>query len=92
MIHGMSGPTRAHLYVTQINSPIFHFIGIVELNHVFTMFENRFEIEILKIGSLKIENFEMKFKFENFELGFWKFDLEIKELSFINLRLRNLSF
>ena len=54
------------------------------------MFENQFEIEILKIGSLKIENFEMKFKFENFELGFWKLDFEIKNLSFINLRLGNL--
>ena len=31
----------------------------------------------------------MKFKFENFELGFWKLDFEIKELSFINLRLEN---
>ena len=29
------------------------------------MFENWFEI-----GSLKIENFEMKFKFENFKLRF----------------------
>ena len=57
---------------------------------MFEMFENRFEIEIFKIGSLKIENFEMKFKFENFELGFWKLDFEIKELSFINLRLENL--
>ena len=35
-------------------------------------------------------NFEMKLKFENFELGFWKLDLEIKNLSFINLRLGNL--
>ena len=31
VIHGMSGPTQAHLYVTQINSPRFHFIGIIEL-------------------------------------------------------------
>ena len=54
------------------------------------MFENHFEIEILKIRSLKIENFEMKLKFENFELEFWKLDFEIKNLSFINLRLRNL--
>ena len=50
------------------------------------MFENRFEIEILKIKSLEFENFEMKLKFENFGLGFWKLDLEIKNLSFINLR------
>ena len=48
---------------------------------MFRIFENRFEIEILKIGSLKFENFEMKFKFENFELRFWKLDFEIKELS-----------
>ena len=44
-----------------------------------------FEIEILKI-----ENFEMKLKFENFESRFWKLDLEIKNLSFIKLRLGNL--
>ena len=55
------------------------------INHVFGIFENWFEIEILQI-----ENFEMKFKFENFELGFWKLDFEIKELSCINLRLGNL--
>ena len=54
------------------------------------MFGNRFEIEILKIGSLKSENFEMKFKFENFELGFWKLDFKIKQLNFKNLRLGNL--
>ena len=42
------------------------------------MFENRFGIENLKIRSLKIENFEMQLKFENFELGFLKLDLEIK--------------
>ena len=53
---------------------------------MFEMFENLFEIENLKIRSLKIENFEIKLKFENFELGFWKLDLEIKNLSFINLR------
>ena len=47
------------------------------------MFENRFKIEILKIGNLQL-------KFENFELGFWKFDFEIKNLRFINLRLGNL--
>ena len=46
------------------------------------MFENRFKIE-----NLKIENFEMKFNYENFELRFWKLDFEIKNLSFINLRL-----
>ena len=85
----MSGPTRAHLYVIQINSQRFHFIGIVEIM-CFEIFEKRFKIEILKIRSLKIENFEMKFKFENFESGFWKLDFEIKELSFINLRLGNL--
>ena len=31
MIHAMSSPTRAHLYVTQINSTRFHFIGTIEL-------------------------------------------------------------
>ena len=30
----------------------------------------------------------MKFKFENFELRFWKLDFEIKELSFIILNLK----
>ena len=40
------------------------------INHVFEIFETRFEIEILKIESLKVENFKMKFKFENFELRF----------------------
>ena len=63
------------------------------------MFENRYEIEILKIRSLKIEifemklkikDFEMKLKFENFVLGFWKLDFEIKNLDFINLKLGNL--
>ena len=32
----------------------------------------------------------MKFKFENFDLGFWKLDFKIKELNFINLRHENL--
>ena len=27
----MPGPTQVHLYVTQINSTIFHFIGTIEL-------------------------------------------------------------
>ena len=31
MIHEMSIPTRTHLYITQINSTIFYFIGIFEL-------------------------------------------------------------
>ena len=50
---------------------------------MFGMFENRFEIEILKIESSKL-------KFENFEFGFWKLDFEIKNLSFIYLRVGNL--
>ena len=54
MIYGMSGPTQAHLYVTQINFPRFHFIEIVELS-VFEIFEDRFEIEVLKIESLKLK-------------------------------------
>ena len=32
----------------------------------------------------------MNLKFENFELGFWKLDFEIKNLNFINLRFGNL--
>ena len=31
MIHRMLSSTQAHLYVTQINSQRFHFIGIIEL-------------------------------------------------------------
>ena len=31
MIHEMPGLTRAHLYVTIINSTRFHFIGTIEL-------------------------------------------------------------
>ena len=54
MIHGMSGLTQTHLYVIQINSLKFHFIEIVKLT-VFKIFEERFEIEILKIGNLKFE-------------------------------------
>ena len=53
-IHEMSGPTQAQLYVTQINSTRSHFIGTIELT-VFESFENRFEIEVLKIGSLKLK-------------------------------------
>ena len=45
-------------------------------------------LEVLPIR--KIKNFEMKLKFENFELGFWKLDFEINNLSFINLKLGNL--
>ena len=62
MIHEMSSLTQAHLYVTQINFPRFHFIGIVEL----IMY-----LECLKTDvKLKIENFEMKFKYEILEIGF----------------------
>ena len=32
----------------------------------------------------------MNLKFENFELGFWKLNFEIKNLNFINLRSENL--
>ena len=31
----------------------------------------------------------MNLKFENFELGFWKSDFEIKNLNFINLIFGN---
>ena len=55
MIYGMSGLTQAHLYVTQINSPRSRFIVIVEFNRVFEIFEDLFEIEVLKIESLKLK-------------------------------------
>ena len=55
MIYGMSAPTQTHLYVTQINSPIFNFYWNYRINHVFEIFEDRFEIEVLKIGSLKLK-------------------------------------
>ena len=32
----------------------------------------------------------MNLKFENFELGFWKLDFEMKNLNCINLRFGNL--
>ena len=86
MIHGLLGPTQAHLSVTQINSTRFYLIRIVELIMCLEYLKN----EILKIRSLKIENFEMNLKFENFELGFWKFGFEIKNLNFIKLRFGNL--
>ena len=34
----------------------------------------------------------MNLKFDNFELGFWKLDFEIKKHEFINLRLGNFQF
>ena len=62
MIHEMSSLTQAQLYVTQINFSRFHFIGIVELIMC---------LECLKTDvKLKIENFEMKFKYEILEIGF----------------------
>ena len=41
---------------------------------------------------MKIENFKMNLKFENFELGFWKLDFEIKKFNFINLRFGKFRF
>ena len=58
----MSGPTQAHLSFTQIDSTIFHFIGIVELITRFEFLKTNLK---LKFGSLKIENFEINLKFEN---------------------------
>ena len=78
------------IYILHKLTPKIQFYRNCRINHVFEMFENQFEIENLKKGSLRIENFEMKWKFENFESGFWKLDFEIKNLSFINLRLGNL--
>ena len=72
-------------YMSHKLTPNIPFYRNCRINYVFEIFENQFEIEILKI-----ENFEMKLKFENFELGFWKLDLEIKNLSFIKLKLENL--
>ena len=34
----------------------------------------------------------MNLKFENFELGSWKLDFEIKKLDFINLKFGNFQF
>ena len=34
----------------------------------------------------------MNLKFENFQLGFWKLDFEIKDTIFINLRFGNWQF
>ena len=54
IIHEMSGPTPTHLYVTQINSTRFHFIGTIELimclKFLKTDLKWKFEI-------LEIENF-----------------------------------
>ena len=44
----MLGPTRAHLYVTQINSQIFHFIGIIELIICLEFLKTNLKFEILK--------------------------------------------
>ena len=77
----MSGPTQAHLYVTQINSIRSHFIGTIELITCVEIFESRFEIEVLKIGSLKLKfeicDFFWNLKFRNYE--FSKFKTRITE-------------
>ena len=62
----MLSSTRVHLYVTQINSTRFDFIGTIEL----IMCLKFLKIESLKFWKLKF--FEVNLKFENFELGFWK--------------------
>ena len=44
---------------------------------MFGIFENLFEMKVLKIENLKfwkLKFFEVNLKFENFELGFWKFN------------------
>ena len=55
----MSGPTQAHLYVTQINFSRFHFIGIVEL----IMYLECLKID-LKLKILKFESLKLKFEIE----------------------------
>ena len=55
MIHGMSGPAQAHLYVTQINSSRFHFIGIVELTVCLKFLKTNLKLKVLKIESLKFK-------------------------------------
>ena len=51
MIHGISGPTQAHLFVTQINSTRFRFIGIIELIRCLKFLKTDLKFEVLKIGS-----------------------------------------
>ena len=45
MIHGMLGPTQAHLYAIQINSPRFNFIGIVKLTMCLKIFKTGLELK-----------------------------------------------
>ena len=42
----MSGPTQAHLYVTEINSLKFHFIGIVELIKCFECLKTGLKLKL----------------------------------------------
>ena len=72
MIHEMSGLTRAHLYVTQINSIKFHFIGTIELIMCLKFLKTNLKLKFCKLKFWKLRIFEMNLKFENFELGFWK--------------------
>ena len=68
----MSGPTQAHLYVTQINSTRSHFIGTIELitclEFLKTNLKLKFESWLFEI--LENKNSEMNLKLKNFELRF----------------------
>ena len=62
MIHRMLGLTQFNFYVTRINSPIFNFIGIIEL----IMCLKCLKTDLMKFEILKIENFEvLKIEFLN---------------------------
>ena len=45
----MSSPTQTHLYVTQINSTIFHFIRTVELIMCLEFLKTNLKLKILKL-------------------------------------------
>ena len=53
MIHGMSSLIQSHLFVTQINSIRFYFIGTIELITYLEFLKIDLKFEVLKIGSLK---------------------------------------
>ena len=53
MIYEMSGLIQTHLFVTQINSTRFHFIGTIELITCLTFLKTNLKFEVLKIESLK---------------------------------------
>ena len=68
----MSGPTQAHLYVTQINSTRSHFIGTMELITCLESLKTDLKLKFWnwQFEILEIKNFEMNLKLKNFELRF----------------------